>query len=500
VTTAAPGVSTEDRTQQVDVAAERARTRLPTEAFLTTHYLNSAGAALASLETIAAVSDHLRLESRLGGYEAAAAVVTRLEGAYAAAAALIGAEVAEIALTESATVGWQRFVEALRLSEGQRVLASRSTYVNSALQLLELERDGVTVEILPNDASGCTDLDALATALRERASLLAVAHVPTSSGIVEPVAEIGRLARDAGVPYLLDATQSAGQIPLDVGAIGCDALVLTGRKFLRAPRGTGMLYVARELCEQLRPIAPDVRGARWNGERSFEIVSLARRFESWEASHALRLGFGVALAETMALGVGRIGEHVVTLSRSLRRRLQEEIPEIRIADLGEAASGIVTFVRSDETAAETLERVRAADCHVVAVPAHHGVWDMSPRGLDAVVRASFHVYNDIEDVEALVRAVGERRSGGSRRAGSAASAARPTQVSSGDTGSACAGVGGSRHDRDRRRGPRCQHRLAVGPARRVGGPTRAVPARTPGGFLTRLDANDPPRLPSAGLG
>jgi cysteine desulfurase / selenocysteine lyase len=389
----------------IDVEAERARTALGAEGAVAKHPLNSAGSALPTSTTLSAVIDHLVLEAEIGGYEAGAFARPRLEAVYAAAGELIGVGAEDIALVESATVGWRRAVDAMRLVPGDRVLASRTTYVSSALQLLELERSGIRIEIVPDDAAGQLDLEALEAALRKPAALLAATHVPTSSGRVEPVAAIGALAGAAGVPYLLDATQSVGQLPVDVRVIGCDALVTTGRKFLRAPRGTGFLYVSRELLARLRPSAPDVRGAQWSGEHEFELADSARRFETWEAAHAMRLGLGVALAEIRATGIETIASHVAGLSALLRGRLLEEIPGARIADPPESKSGIVTFVVDGEAPQRTQERLAAAGCHTVVVPASHGLWDLQPRGLSGVVRASFHVYNGEDDVEAVIGAL-----------------------------------------------------------------------------------------------
>jgi cysteine desulfurase/selenocysteine lyase len=395
----------------IDVRSERARTLAGQRIAPMGHHLNAAGASLPTAEVVQAVVDHLRQEAEIGGYEAATLQLPRLEAVYSAAAALLGAQAADIALVESATVGWRRLVESLRLAPGDRVVATRSTYVSSALHLLELERTGVVVEVADDDADGRTDLDGLRRLLSRPTALLAATHIPTSSGTVQPAAEIGELAAAAGVPYLLDATQSIGQLPVDVSAIGCDALVTTGRKFLRAPRGTGLLYVAPALRGRLRPTAPDVRGAVWSADHDFDLQSSARRFESWEAAHALRLGLGVAFAEVIALGVDRVQAHVVDLACELRARLTDEVRGIRIGEPVNAGSGIVTFVCEDETPQQTLARLTRADCHAVVVPASHGRWDMAPRGLEAVIRASFHVYNDSDDVSA-VRAArrGEPRS------------------------------------------------------------------------------------------
>ncbi|MFG2343564.1 FAD-dependent oxidoreductase [Streptomyces phaeochromogenes] len=398
----------------LDIAALRAATPGMRHA----HHMNAAGAALPSAATLAAVTDHLHLESLLGGYEAAEALADRTERVYHSAARLIRAEPQDIALVDSASTAWQRALGALRLKAGDRVLASSSTYVSSALHLLEMrDSHGIVLEVLPADASGQIDLGALETALREPAALVTIAHVPTSSGLVEPVTAVGALAARAGVPLLLDATQSLGQLPVDVQEMHCGIVVATGRKFLRGPRGTGLLYVDPELRARSRPAAPDVRGAQWSSAYQYEVVPEARRYETWESSHALRLGLGTALDEALDLGVALIRDHVTELAERLRAGLSG-VPGIRRTDPTAAASGIVTFLREDEDPRQTVRDLRATGFRLTTVPASHGQWDLGRRGLERVARASLHVYNSADDVDALVAALTarERRRRGAREA------------------------------------------------------------------------------------
>jgi len=365
-------------------------------------HFNAAGAALPTATMIAAIVEHLQLESRIGGYEAAEVVLPRIRAVYQLAAQTLGAQETDIALVESATVAWQRAIDAFRLGPGDRVLVSSSSYVSTAVNLLELRKSrGIVVDVLSTDDGGRVDLEQLRGALLRPAALLTVAHIPTSSGLVEPVAEIGSLAQTAGVPFLLDATQSVGQLPVDVGQIGADLVVATGRKFLRGPRGTGLLYVHPRLRQQLRPPAPDVRGAHWHSDQLFNLDSSAKQYETWEASHALRLGLGVALAEALELGLHRIQRHVCALADRLRTGLTA-IPQIVVADPEGSSSAIVTFVRDGQDPRDTVRELRAAAFHLVSVPASHGQWDLGRRGLAGVVRASVHVYNDAEDVDALL--------------------------------------------------------------------------------------------------
>ncbi|HEV7965243.1 MAG TPA: aminotransferase class V-fold PLP-dependent enzyme, partial [Actinoplanes sp.] len=384
--------------RRLDVAALRRAT--PGTRYA--RHFNAAGSALPSAATLGTVIDHLQLESRIGGYEAAEASRDRADRVYELAARLLGAQPTDVALVESATVAWHRAIDALRLGPGDRILASASSYVSSALHLLELRRThGVTVEVLPVDATGGVDLDALDRALRRPAALVTAAHVPTSSGLIESVAEIGARTTAAGVPLLLDATQSVGQLSVDVGRIGCDLAVATGRKFIRGPRGTGLLYVSPRLRATLRSTHPDVRGAHWIADERYDLEPGARRYETWEAAHALRLGLGTALAEALDLGLPRIHGYVCGLAGRLRTGLAA-VPGLRVVDPPAAGGGIVTFVRDGEEPRETVRSLRENGFHLVAVPASHGQWDLGRRGLAAVIRASVHVYNNADEVDALI--------------------------------------------------------------------------------------------------
>ncbi|GAA3622393.1 aminotransferase class V-fold PLP-dependent enzyme [Kineosporia mesophila] len=388
----------------IDVAAERARTPGATLA----HHFNAAGAALPTASVVQAVVDHLRLEEQRGGYEAAHQVLDRVEAVYDDAARLIGATPGEIALFDSASTGLRTIIDALRLESRQRLLVSRSTYVSHALHLMSLGREhDIELVIVPNGPSGAVDLTALDAELAAGGpAVVCVAHIPTSSGLVEPVAEIGTLTKRYGARYVLDATQSVGHVAVDVAAVGCDALVTTGRKFLRAPRGTGFAYVSNELTASLAPTAPDVRGAVWTSSTSWELKDSARRFETWEASIAGRVGLGVALAEALERG-GRPTETCLRAVADQLRAALGQIPRVTVQDPPASPSAIVTFTVDGQAPRRVNELLALRNVRTVSVPASHAQWDLGSRGVEAVVRASAHVYNDESDVAALVAAVTE---------------------------------------------------------------------------------------------
>jgi selenocysteine lyase/cysteine desulfurase len=389
-------------TDAVDVAAERMRTVGATRS----HHLNAAGSALPSVTVVDTVVQHLRLEEAIGGYEAAAVVRERVDAIYDSTAALIGAHASEIALFDSASTGLRVLLDALRPAAGSRIIAASTTYVSHALHLMTLSREHqVELVLAPVDDRGCVDLEALDAMLADgRPTIVTVSHVPTSSGLIEPVEAIGEVTRRHGAVYILDATQSVGHLAVDVAAVGCDILVTTGRKFLRAPRGTGFAYIAAPMMKRLAPTAPDVRGAQWSSPLEWELTSSARRYETWEAAVAARLGLGVAVDEVLARGILRTQDHLRTSGRTVRAAL-EAIPGVRLADPAGADSAIVTFDVGGVVAPVVVEALSRRSVRVVSVPATHGQWDLGARGLDAVVRASLHVYNDDSDIAALADAV-----------------------------------------------------------------------------------------------
>lgn len=389
----------------IDVAAIRART----PGVATRHYFNAAGSGLISEGVFSRVVGHLALERDLGGYEAAYAVVDEAEGVYGSAAALIGAAPSEIALFDTATTGLRAIFDAMRLGDGDTIVASRSTYVSQALRQLAMRRyDGVELVVVPNGPDGAIDLDALDRAVASAGSgaVISIAHVPTSSGLVEPVAEVGEIARRHAARYVLDATQSIGQIDVDVDALGCDALVTTGRKFLRGPRGTAFAYIRQAFLATLPSWAPDVRGANWETEDEWSEHDSGRKLETWEHNVAARLGLGVALQEHLALGPALVERHLETLGAGLRTRLAE-IPGVSVVDPPAARGAIVTFVVDGVQSKAVADILRQRSVDSISTPASHAQWDLGARGLASVVRIAPHVYNDEHDVDVLLGCVAE---------------------------------------------------------------------------------------------
>ncbi len=362
-------------------------------------HFNNAGSSLMPQQVLDATISHLHLEANIGGYEAAAQAKDSVEHVYDAVAGLINCSRDEVAIIENATRAWDMAFYSIPLKPGDRILTASPEYASNYIAFLQrVQKTGAIIEVIPNDEHGQVSLDALQNMLDNRVKLIALTHVPTNSGLVQPVAAVGRIARQAGILYLVDACQSTGQMPIDVQQIGCDMLSTTGRKYLRGPRGTGFLYVRRNLLEQLEPPFLDLYSAQWVASDRYEIRKDARRFETFETNYSAKIGLGVAIDYAAQLGLDNIWRRVKALSYQLRSQLTT-LPDIIVRDRGILQCGIVTFTVEGHDPEDIRRELAASNINVSVAVRSSALLDMDARKLTSVVRASVHYYNSEEEIE-----------------------------------------------------------------------------------------------------
>jgi selenocysteine lyase/cysteine desulfurase len=356
-------------------------------------HLNNAGSALPPQPVLDATFAYLQLEARIGGYEAAEEANEALEHTYDAVAHLIGCSREEVALTESADSAWNRAFYAIPFKPGDRVLTSKAEYHSNYITYLQAQkRLGITIEAVPNDEHGQLDVAVLRQMLDERVKLIAITHVPTSGGLINPAPEIGKVAREHGILYLLDACQSVGQMPINVEAIGCDLLSATGRKYLRGPRGTGFLYARNASVDQLEPLTLSGFSAEWTSPTTYRINTGAKRFENFESNKAAMVGLGVAIDYAMQWELDKIWRRVRDLAYTLRTQLSP-IPGVIVHDRGINQCGIITFTIEGKDPEEIKQALAAQHINVTVARRNSTLLDLTERGLTTMVRASVHYYN-----------------------------------------------------------------------------------------------------------
>jgi selenocysteine lyase/cysteine desulfurase len=367
-------------------------------------HLDHAGSSLPPQVVLDTQLDYLRDEALHGGYLAASQHVAEVAAVYDSIASMLGAQPLDIARFEHATAAWNAAFWSLPMQRGQRVLVPDHEYgANAVAYLRAADTKGITIGRVPSDAAGQVSVDAMADELAVGdVALVALTHVPTNGGLVNPAAEVGRLTRKAGVPYLVDACQSAGQIDLDVHAIGCDFLSATGRKYLRGPRGSGFLYVRPSILDVAVPSQPDHHGADLVSPDRYELLPGARRFEYWEFNYAAWLGLGAAVDHALGWGVGRIEATVTERAAQLRVMLADT--GLTVFDEGERQCGIVTVADTDGSG--TVGRSAGELRQVLA---RHGVnssvtglagscWDIARRNLPPLRRLSVHYTTTVDEL------------------------------------------------------------------------------------------------------
>ncbi|RED53696.1 aminotransferase class V-fold PLP-dependent enzyme [Aestuariispira insulae] len=369
-------------------------------------HLNNAGAALMPQPVLHTQISHLELEATIGGYEAAEREQDRIEAVYDSIAQLINCHRDEIAIVENATVGWDMAFYAIPLAEGDRILTAEAEYgANFVAYLQQAKRTGAVIDVIPSTPDGEICLESLKQMIDDRVKLISITHVPTNGGLVNPATEVGRIAREHGILYLLDACQTVGQMPINIAEIQCDMLSATGRKFLRGPRGSGFLYVRRDLIADLEPPMLDHYAAKWMAPDRYEMQSNARRFENWENNYAAKLGLGVAADYALSWGLDRTWQRCLALATQLRDGLAA-IPGASLRDIGQQQCAITTFTLAGHDPFQVKQILNSQDINVSVSGPNSTLLDAQKRDLPPLIRASVHYYNSEEEIDRFLRAVG----------------------------------------------------------------------------------------------
>jgi selenocysteine lyase/cysteine desulfurase len=388
---------------------ELARWRADTPGSDRVIHLNNAGAALQPAAVRDAVLRHLELEQEIGGYEAADAQVDALRDAYQAVGRLIGASGRNVAMQQNSTVAFAQAFAAFDLRRGDLILTSRADYASNQIMYLALSRRvGVEVVRAPDAPEGGIDPQAVRELIRRRRpTLLALSWIPTNSGLVQPAEPIGEICREADIPYILDACQAVGQMPVDVGRLHCDYLAAATRKFMRGPRGVGFLYVSdRALEAGAYPLTVDMHGADWTDPETFALKPDARRFEQWEISHALVLGAGAAAGYALEVGIGKARERSWGLAASVRERLAE-MDGIRVLDRGRSLCAIATAELGGRNAEQVKLALRARGINTSSPLREDAVIDMDEKRAASAIRISPHYYNTADEIDRALAALAE---------------------------------------------------------------------------------------------
>jgi len=344
-----------------------------------------------------ALHEYLSKEEQIGGYETEALYAESLNSIYLSAAKLLNCSPSEIAFVENATRAWDLAFYSFKFSPGDKILTTIAEYGSNVVAYLQqVKRFGIELVFVPNDEFGQIDINALSNMIDEKVKLISITHIPTGGGLVNPAKAVGKIANAAGIPYILDACQSVGHIPIDVEEIGCDVLCITGRKYLRGPRGTGLLFVRHSLLNKLEPPLLDQHAAELISPTEYLIRPDSKRFENWEQYCAGKYALGIAIDYALSWGLDSIQKRIYTLADNLRQKLSR-VDGIHSTDEGVEKCGIVTFTADQLEPAAIKQALAKQGINVSTSKGSGSLVSFEKRGLKEVVRASVHYFNTDEE-------------------------------------------------------------------------------------------------------
>lgn len=371
-------------------------------------HLNNAGAALMPRPVIDAVSEYLDYEAVSGGYEAYAGRLRQISTFYRSCAKLLNTRSRNVAFAVNATDAFARALSSIPFDKGDVILTSSNDYISNQIQFISLgKRFGVELIHVPDLPEGGIDPEALEKfILKYSPKMVSISHVPTNSGLVQDVYAVGDVCSKYGITYIVDACQSAGQMPLHVESMQCDFLSATMRKWLRGPRGAGFLYVSDNALEKgLEPLMIDMRGAQWTGPKEYIARKDAKRFEDWEHNYALTVGSTAALDYAMAIGLESISERVNKLAHALREKLRD-IDRLKVLDDGSRLCGITSSFIEGAEPKELIEFLHSRRVNAGISLAEYNVIDFGVRKqVPWALRMAPHYYNTSEEIDECIDAL-----------------------------------------------------------------------------------------------
>ncbi|PDP87769.1 cysteine desulfurase [Glycomyces fuscus] len=363
--------------------------------------------------------EHHNAAVHRGAHQLAEEATDAYEAARETIARFVGADAGEVVFTKNATEGVNLVAYALsnsstadeelrrfQVGPGDEVVVTEMEHHANLVPWQQLcQRTGATLRWFPVTAEGRLDLSAIGDLVNERTKVVAFSHQSNVLGTVNPVGELVARAREVGALTVLDACQSVPHMPVDVTALGVDFLVFSGHKML-GPNGIGVLWGRRELLEAIPPF---ITGGSMIGVVHMEYSTWAdppQRFEAGVPMAPQAVGLAAACDYLSRVGMERIAEHEHALTEYALERIGA-LEGVRIVGPTEAVDrgGAVSFAVDDihpHDVGQVLD-----DLGVEVRVGHHCAWPLHRKlGVVATTRASFYLYNTMEDVDALVEAIG----------------------------------------------------------------------------------------------
>lgn len=368
-------------------------------------HLDNCGASLMPEPVINAIRSHLDEEVRMGGYVAQEQQSSAIERVYNSLSRLVGGSEQDFAITGSAVDAWTKAFYSVPMVAGDNIITAYNEYCSNYVAYLHrAQQRGIEVRVAYPGSDGQLDLAQLESLVDDRTKLISVTHVPSSSGQILPVEEIGKIAKTKDKLYLVDICQSVGQLPVNVETIGCDMATGTARKFLRGPRGMGFLYMNEKARGRIEPVVATNKSAAWVGDQEIEFRTDTALFEAWERNIGNQLAFGAAVDYLLELGLERATSEIQSRAAYLRSGLSN-INKVIPTCQPDATAAIITFNKEGYDAADVKAKFHAEGVGVQVSTIEHTRLDLGARGINTTIRVSPHYYNSKDELDRFLNMI-----------------------------------------------------------------------------------------------
>jgi cysteine desulfurase/selenocysteine lyase len=375
-------------------------------------YMDSASTTPTPRPVVEAMCDYFyyyNSNTGRGAYNLAVKATQEFNRARIKTAGFIKANPEDIIFTKNTTEAINLVAHGLEFNKGDNIVVSNMEHHSNLVPWLNLKKRGVEVKIVKADQNGVIDPLDIEKVVDSNTRLLTITHVSNSIGSVQPVEELGKIAEENEVLYLIDAAQSAGHMKLDVKNLMADFIAFPGHKGFLGPVGTGFLYCNNKLQYELEPINLGGGTVEEVSDDDFKLTESPDRFEGGTQNISGVIGLGASMDYLKRIGMDNVEKHCLKLTQILYQEIQN-IEKAKVYGSPENIYGIVSFnidgINSHDLA-KILDEVKSIcvrSGHHCALPSikHMGAYE-----LGGTVRASLHYYNTKEEIQILVETLKE---------------------------------------------------------------------------------------------
>lgn len=373
-------------------------------------YFNNAGAGIMSDATLNCIVNHMKLEMKVGAYKAAITQSKDVAEFYSLSSKLFNAKSEqEIAFIDSASRGWNLIMYGLNITKDDVIVTLDSEYGTNLLTIYDIvKRTGCSVRVVKCGPDGSVNINDIENELLKGGTVLAVSHVTAQGSIVNPVVALGKIANKYGAIYIVDGCQAAGQLKIDVQEINCHAYITAGRKWLRGPRGTGILYVRSD--SPIRTPQIDLASADLVFDENEQVVDIkirkdAKQFELWEKNTASLLGLTNAIKECLDYGIDNINSAIVNKANKIRNSIINN-PNLVLVGKSNECIGNASFYLRNCDSENSVKNIFDKSEYIISYVCD---WDcpifFPKNGVKYIFRLTPHYYTDNEDVALLCKLI-----------------------------------------------------------------------------------------------